>query len=104
MGGVLANDEVTVVFGGTYGELPEPIREGYTFNGWYTSETGGELVEAGTEVSDKTAHTLYAHWTLTKVFSVTVPGWPAACRHGGRRGHVQHRRGHIQQLPPVTCA
>ena len=40
---------------------------------WYTEKDGGELVEAGTEVSDKAAHTLYAHWTLTKVFSVTVP-------------------------------
>lgn len=72
-GGVLADDEVTVIFGNTYGELPEPTREGYTFDGWYTEKDGGELVEAGTEVSDKTAHTLYAHWTLTKVFSVTVP-------------------------------
>ena len=53
-GGVLADDEVTVIFGDTYGELPEPTREGYTFDGWYTEKDGGELVEAGTEVSDKT--------------------------------------------------
>ena len=72
-GGVLEDESVTVIFGNTYGELPEPTREGYTFDGWYTEKDGGELVEAGTEVSDKTAHTLYAHWTLTKVFSVTVP-------------------------------
>lgn len=83
-GGVLANDEVTVVFGGTYGELPEPTREGYTFDGWYSEKDGGELVEAGTEVSDKDAHTLYAHWTLTKVFSVTVPaGLPLAVTEDG---------------------
>ena len=37
-GGVLADDEVTVVFGDTYGELPEPTREGYTFDGWYTEK------------------------------------------------------------------
>ena len=83
-GGVLADDEVTVVFGDTYGELPEPTREGYTFDGWYTAETGGELVEAGTEVYNKSAHTLYAHWTLTKVFSVTVPaGLPLAVTEDG---------------------
>ena len=83
-GGVLADDEVTVIFGSTYGELPEPTREGYEFDGWYTDETGGELVEAGTEVSGKAAHTLYAHWTLTKVFSVTVPaGLPLAVTEDG---------------------
>ena len=83
-GGVLDDDSVTVIFGDTYGELPEPTREGYTFDGWYTEKDGGELVEAGTEVSDKTAHTLYAHWTLTKVFSVTVPaGLPLAVTEDG---------------------
>ena len=83
-GGVLDDDEVTVIFGDTYGELPEPTREGYTFDGWYTEKDGGELVEAGTEVSDKGAHTLYAHWTLVKVFSVTVPaGLPLAVTEDG---------------------
>lgn len=83
-GGVLADDEVTVVFGDAYGELPEPTREGYTFDGWYTEKDGGELVEAGTEVGNKSDHTLYAHWTLTKVFSVTVPaGLPLAVTEDG---------------------
>ena len=45
---------------------------------------GGELVEAGTEVGNKSDHTLYAHWTLTKVFSVTVPaGLPLAVTEDG---------------------
>ena len=75
---------MTVIFGSTYGELPEPTREGYEFDGWYTEKDGGELVEAGTEVSDKGAHTLYAHWTLVKVFSVTVPaGLPLAVTEDG---------------------
>ena len=83
-GGVLADDSVTVIFGNTYGELPEPTREGYTFDGWHTAETGGELVTSGTEVSEKDAHTLYAHWTLVKVFSVTVPaGLPLAVTEDG---------------------
>lgn len=83
-GGVLAEDEVTVIFGDAYGELPEPTREGYIFDGWFTAEAGGELVEAGTEVGTKTAHTLYAHWTQIKVFSVTVPaGLPLAVAENG---------------------
>ena len=81
---MLDDDSVTVVFGDTYGELPEPTREGYTFDGWYTEKDGGELVEAGTEVSGKDAHTLYAHWTLVKVFSVIVPaGLPLAVTEDG---------------------
>ena len=84
-GGVLADDSVTVIYGNSYGELPEPTREGYIFDGWFTAETGGgELVEAGTEVGIKTAHTLYAHWTQIKVFSVTVPaGLPLAVTENG---------------------
>ena len=83
-GGVLADDSVTVTYGDAYGELPEPTREGYIFDGWFTAVTGGELVEAGTEVGSKTAHTLYAHWTQIKIFSVTVPaGLPLAVTENG---------------------
>lgn len=83
-GGVLAYDSVTVIYGESYGELPEPTREGYIFDGWFTAEAGGELVEAGTEVGSKTAHTLYAHWTQIKIFSVTVPaGLPLAVTEDG---------------------
>ena len=83
-GGVLAEDEVTVIFGDAYGELPEPTREGYIFDGWFTEADGGELVEKNTEVGSKTAHTLYAHWTQIKVFSVTVPaGLPLAVTEDG---------------------
>ena len=83
-GGVLSEDEVTVIYGNTYGELPEPTREGYIFDGWFTEADGGELVEAGTEVASKTAHTLYAHWTQIKIFSVTIPaGLPLAVTEDG---------------------
>ena len=79
-----AEDEVTVIFGDAYGELPEPTREGYIFDGWFTEADGGELVEKNTEVGSKTAHTLYAHWTQIKIFSVTVPaGLPLAVTEDG---------------------
>ena len=41
--------------------LPAPTRSGYTLSGWYTAQTGGELV---TEDTIYTADTgLYARWT-----------------------------------------
>lgn len=30
--------------GGTYGALPEPVKEGYSFQGWYTAKSGGKQV------------------------------------------------------------
>ena len=56
---------------GTYGALPTPDeRTGYTFDGWYTAETGGTKADSSMEV---TAYTLYARWTpLT--YKVTLIG------------------------------
>jgi len=49
-----------VTYGNTYGTLPTPAKDGYTFNGWYT--TGGVKVESNTIVTNTANHTLYAQW------------------------------------------
>jgi len=56
-----------------YGTLPEPIRAGYTFDGWFTETSGGTQVTAATTVTQTTAHTLYAHWTMTLGEAVNAP-------------------------------
>ena len=48
-----------------YGTLPTPVRDGYTFDGWYTAPTGGTLVTAATICSQTQTHTLYAHWSAS---------------------------------------
>lgn len=48
-----------------YDDLPTPIRTGYTFDGWYTSEEGGSKVDSNTKQDDSNI-TLYAHWTPNK--------------------------------------
>jgi uncharacterized repeat protein (TIGR02543 family) len=57
----------TVTEGSTYGEaeggFPEAIREGYTFNGWFTAATDGTQVTANTQVTGEVPNTLYAQWT-----------------------------------------
>ena len=53
----------SVTYGSTYGTMPTPTRTGYTFDGWYTSASGGTKVESTTTVSITAAQTLYAHWT-----------------------------------------
>ena len=57
----------TVTAGGVYGDLPTPTREGYTFDGWYTSNSGGSKVTRSTEVTETTPHTLYARWTANQI-------------------------------------
>ncbi len=46
-----------------YGTLPTPTRSGYSFAGWYTAASGGTKVTASTMISNRSNHTLYAHWT-----------------------------------------
>ena len=43
--------------------LPTPTRSGYTFDGWYSSSTGGTKVgNGGDTYTDTTYSTIYAHW------------------------------------------
>ena len=75
-GGKLDSDtSITVTFGGKYDDLKTPIREGYTFLGWWTndgtsSDGWGEQITSDTKVTRKD-HTLYARWqanTYTVIF------------------------------------
>ncbi len=71
-GGVLpsgTNYFVRVYYDSTYGSLPTPTREGYTFAGWYTAASGGTRVRASTTVTQTSNHTIYAHWTANPVVS-----------------------------------
>ncbi|BBF42950.1 beta-galactosidase [Lachnospiraceae bacterium KM106-2] len=55
-----------VLVTGMYSDLPIPVRDGYTFDGWYTKENGGEKITADSQVLIEQDHTLYAHWTKNK--------------------------------------
>ena len=46
---------------GKLASLPEPTKDGYTFDGWYTAETGGTAVMVSKVYSANT--TIYARWT-----------------------------------------
>jgi uncharacterized repeat protein (TIGR02543 family) len=53
-------DETDV--GGMLQDLPTPERDGYAFDGWYTSESGGTEVTTNTVFNSPT--TVYAQWIL----------------------------------------
>lgn len=45
----------------TYGKLPTPERDGYTFDGWYTKAEGGSAITSSSTITGP--KTVYAHWT-----------------------------------------
>ena len=65
-GGTVGTAAKTVTVGKLYGTLPVPTRTGYTFDGWYTAASGGQLIAASSLVSAASDHTLYAHWTKAR--------------------------------------
>ena len=94
-GGKTSASTKTVRYEETYSTLPVPIREGYTFLGWYTEKTGGNKVTKDTIVKITSAQTLYARWVLTtptvNVANLPIPGkamWVAWQKNGAATGFV----------------
>ena len=63
-GGTVATTSKVVEAQNPYGELPTPTRDGYRFDGWYTTATSGTQITADTTVTITGNQTLYAHWTV----------------------------------------
>ena len=55
----------SITFNSTYGDLPTPVKTGYTFAGWFTSASGGTEMTTTSRVLLGN-QTLYAHWTGNK--------------------------------------
>lgn len=68
-GGTSSTTSKTVTYDSTYGTLPTPTHEGYTFDGWYDSN-GNKIISSST-VSTASNHTLTAHWTVAS-FTLTL--------------------------------
>ena len=56
---LLTEQKRTVTVGSAYGTLPDTVRSGYNFLGWYDGDT---LIAADTTVSKTADHTLKAKW------------------------------------------
>ena len=50
-GGTVNPSSKNVTYNSEYGTLPTPARTGYTFNGWYTGASSGDLVTSSTKVT-----------------------------------------------------
>ncbi len=76
-GGTVEPGFIIAKHGPTYGELPMPSRDGYTFEGWWTEPEGkGTPVTSTTKVVAKSGHTLFAQWhrILEKIVGTAAIG------------------------------
>lgn len=65
-------------YSGSYPNLPVPEREGYTFEGWYTSPTGGDRITNTSTVNTRENQVLYAHWNDPSATPSPIPTAPPA--------------------------
>ncbi len=65
-----ATETTAQIYGETLTLPTTPSRTGYTFDGWYTAETGGVQVTEDTVFTGTGATTYYAHWT-PKTYSIS---------------------------------
>ena len=109
-GGSASTTTKTVTFDSTYGDLPTPIRPGYTFNGWYTTISGGTKIESTTQVKTSSNHTLYANWTLN-TYTVTLnvtngtvePSNVTVGYYGTATFTVRPKSGYLTEMSTNTC-
>lgn len=66
----------TYTYDGTPIELPNPTREGYTFNGWWTDPTNGtQINDVGEDNKPTSDVTYYAHWNeITYTINISTDG------------------------------
>ena len=61
VGGEVTPTYKKIIIGNSIGSLPTPQKINNTFDGWFTSSTGGDKITSSTKLSSNV--TYYAHWT-----------------------------------------
>lgn len=92
-GGNLSQNSINVNYGNSYGALPVPSRDGYTFAGWFTQESGGMLINSSTIVNITADQSLYAHWNpnqykISFVSNFTTSYYDAYVYYDGTYGNT----------------
>lgn len=55
-----------------YGTMPQAVRRGYSFSGWYTKKSGGKKITEKSKVTTTKTTTLYARWKKVTVSKAAV--------------------------------
>lgn len=99
-GGTCATSSKQVKGNGLYGELPVPVRDGYTFAGWYTQKSGGSRISAQSNYTAGANSTVYAQWTKIEKKTCTIGYDP----HGGTGNMASAVYEYGQTLTVKNCA
>lgn len=103
-GGTVAEASRTVSYGGQYGTLPMPVRDGYSFDGWFTDQTGGSAVGASTVATASV--TVWAHWSNGTAAWGYVQYKIVLVLNGGAvdasYGELKYLRGYAKALPTAA--
>lgn len=67
-----ATATTSATYGAALGALPTPVRDGYTFKGWFTQSQDGDQVTEATVYQTAGATTYYAQWELTAPATVAL--------------------------------
>ena len=87
-GGQTSTTSKKVTYGSMYGDLPTPTYSGYTFEGWYTSQTGGTRITSETPVTITQDQELYAQWKSDNILEKKTYITGEAVSLGGYKWHV----------------
>lgn len=71
--GLVTPSSKSATYGNEYGELPIPKRIGYSFMGWYTDQTEGELISADSVVTTAKDHALFARYEANRYIITFEP-------------------------------
>lgn len=74
MGGTCDTDYKMITYSAYYGDMPTPVKRGYTFLGWYSAENGGTQVLSSHRYATAGNSTVYAHWKVN-AYRVTYDYW-----------------------------
>lgn len=81
----------TVPYGGKASEPDEdPVRKGYSFDGWYTDKAGKHKFDFNTAIT--TDLTLYAKWTAVAKYTVVSGGGTIYARASGKEVQIVVKR------------
>ncbi|MBQ6476826.1 MAG: InlB B-repeat-containing protein [Bacilli bacterium] len=71
-----------VIYGDTYGTIPTPVRNGYTFVNWYKEAALTNVINSSSTVATASDHTIYAKWSpITYNISYTLNGGTQGSSH-----------------------
>ena len=84
-GGFCSTSKKSVAYGSTYGKLPIPEKEGYSFSGWFTSADDGTEITSSSMVNITANQTLYAHWSACDHNYTVIESVDSSCTKEGSK-------------------